>query len=1017
MKPLDFLAEVLPSPASGLYCVAELSSNRKEHVFVQNLEEIKPVVKRWLQSGRDIYFALATFDPKVQSLTRGRRSAENAVAIKSIFIDMDGYESKKAAALALQSFLEKTGLDEFSRPYIVSSGGGLHCYWPLEEAVDIVTWRPIAENFKRLCKQEGLAIDQTVTADAARVLRIPGTFNNKKKYGEPRPVKVLVEGDGAIDLRRFGATVRGLLSDAYAPASNSFLPTSVDIKGTRPTKATTKRSAMAEALMNNAKTRFETIWIRSEQGVGCGQLQFYRDNATQDGMEPLWRGLLSWTKVCEDGQTYSEKLTDLHPYTRERMESKLAEIKGPYPCVKMDSENPGVCPKCPHWGRITNALALGREIKTDNKLKTFEVPIQAHEDDAPPEDVKYLEDAYTSEEDEADIEQNTRLQTMERALPPRGYDYGEHGGVYVKVKEKDATGVEVSFQLQVLPHDLFVVDLLRMDEREHYAHLMAIKQIGAADGPKTTQYTPIVIPSKAVVSREELLKSLASYNIYSSSGLYTDPHLHNYVRAAIQEAAMLKKAIEVPSQFGWQKNGSFVYNHRVFTPDGDEVAIPMPGLENLNRITNSKGTLEGWRKPWEMLRNKKLYDILTMCVDSFGSTLMHFSDYEGFVWHVGSSESGTGKSLALSLKAGVWGHPVYYRTGKSTSPVAMQQRAGLLNSLPLLIDEITSKARNDFEWAPAFIFDISEGQGKERMESGANKERINNSTWKLTCSMTSNTHMTDILTGGRKHSSSGELMRMLEWTLTEELQFNHEEREILKELRRNYGVAGEAWVRWSVKNQPTIRTVRAKVHEQLRKEMEFTDEERYWHVGCTSTVTAAVLLGPKYSDILQVPVSEIVATLKRRVDVARAAYRRSSKSAEDVLNAYTREFYGKFVIIRRDEAGNLLAELGKDSTGKTSTKHTVMGRIEHGTRSPQYVEYFIEEQLLKQHCASMSYGYSDFKRQIAAMRTEGYAVNFGVKKDLLARTDGPSLRVNVMHLSIPKDKLDQDADQISLGKN
>ena len=50
----------------------------------------------------------------------------------------------------------------------------------------------MAENFKRLCKQEGLKIDFSVPADAARVLRVPGTTNWKRvrKYGITLPVVV-----------------------------------------------------------------------------------------------------------------------------------------------------------------------------------------------------------------------------------------------------------------------------------------------------------------------------------------------------------------------------------------------------------------------------------------------------------------------------------------------------------------------------------------------------------------------------------------------------------------------------------------------------------------------------------------------------------------------------------------------------------------------------------------------------------------------------------------------------------
>jgi hypothetical protein len=61
MKPLDFLADVLPLPGNGLYCVTELSSRKKEHFFVESLPEIRPKVKTWLSESREIYFSLATF--------------------------------------------------------------------------------------------------------------------------------------------------------------------------------------------------------------------------------------------------------------------------------------------------------------------------------------------------------------------------------------------------------------------------------------------------------------------------------------------------------------------------------------------------------------------------------------------------------------------------------------------------------------------------------------------------------------------------------------------------------------------------------------------------------------------------------------------------------------------------------------------------------------------------------------------------------------------------------------------
>jgi len=186
MTPLEFLAVVLPSPEYGNYCVAELTKI-KEHVFVDSLDQTTAPIRSWHDDKCDVYFALATFSEE------NKRTAANARYVKSLFIDMDGYASKKDAALALNSFLEKTGLDALGTPYVVASGGGLHCYWPLTQAQPIDSWKPVAENFKRLCKQEGLAIDMTVTADAARVLRVPGTGRHPRavrqgRHQLPKPV-------------------------------------------------------------------------------------------------------------------------------------------------------------------------------------------------------------------------------------------------------------------------------------------------------------------------------------------------------------------------------------------------------------------------------------------------------------------------------------------------------------------------------------------------------------------------------------------------------------------------------------------------------------------------------------------------------------------------------------------------------------------------------------------------------------------------------------------------------------
>jgi hypothetical protein len=194
-----------------------------------------------------------------------------------------------------------------------------------------------------------------------------------------------------------------------------------------------------------------------------------------------------------------------------------------------------------------------------------------------------------------------------------------------------------------------------------------------------------------------------------------------------------------------------------------------------------------------------------------------------------------------------------------------------------------------------------------------------------------------------------------------------------------------------------------KIHRHLKKAMNFTDDERYWHAGCTVIVASAVLLRDEYSGILNVEVNKVIKALLKLVDVARGVMKTSMRSAEDVLNSYISEFYGSFIVLRKSE-GRILASWGDSNDGVKEvslTRSKVLGRVEHGLLAHGYRDFFIEEQMMKKHCVSMSFGYDEFKAQIEALFTVKY-----VKKDMLAKTNGPAMRVNVMHITFREEQFD-----------
>jgi hypothetical protein len=67
-----------------------------------------------------------------------------------------------------------------------------------------------------------------------------------------------------------------------------------------------------------------------------------------------------------------------------------------------------------------------------------------------------------------------------------------------------------------------------------------------------------------------------------------------------------------------------------------------------------------------------------------------------------------------------------------------------------------------------------------------------------------------------------------------------------------------------------------------------------------------------------------------------------------------------------------------------------------------FIDYYIEEQLLKAYCASMSFGYSSFKRGLEDLFVVEY-----MKKDMMAKTKGPQMRVQVMKIRRRVEEVDE----------
>lgn len=122
---------------------------------------------------------------------------DNVVECPALWVDIDCAKAgiKGAAALNALSFLP------FPPSIVVNSGGGLHAYWVLEEAVEVDDGR--FEHVEAALRQLALILaGDTSCAEIARIMRLPGTANSKEATkalndGEPVLAEVL-EDSGTV---------------------------------------------------------------------------------------------------------------------------------------------------------------------------------------------------------------------------------------------------------------------------------------------------------------------------------------------------------------------------------------------------------------------------------------------------------------------------------------------------------------------------------------------------------------------------------------------------------------------------------------------------------------------------------------------------------------------------------------------------------------------------------------------------------------------------------------------------
>jgi hypothetical protein len=333
-----FLRRVLPD--GGKYVVVSIAgeSGAREIRGLPDIPAAVSAAQRLSQYKTNVYFAVGTYGA----------DRKQPVAKRALFVDLDpkGYPTKQEQLQALSAWCRATA---FPPPSIyVDSGHGIHAYWCFDRDMPVAEWRPLAEALKKRCLEADLKIDPTVTADAARILRMPGTMNVKGET--PLACRVLKDTGVSYDPSALLKSLSPVLSSSLAALAGMV---GAGDLGTAP----------------EASSYPQVPYYATEIAEKCGVLKEALASGGHEHTEPQWRHLLSLLTFTEDGDKLVHDISKGHVgYTPSSTDAKYAAVLQlkrdgklkPILCTTFAGYKGSICAACPYNGNIKTPMVLGK---------------------------------------------------------------------------------------------------------------------------------------------------------------------------------------------------------------------------------------------------------------------------------------------------------------------------------------------------------------------------------------------------------------------------------------------------------------------------------------------------------------------------------------------------------------------------------------------------------------------------------------------------------------------------------
>jgi len=614
------------------------------------------------------------------------RKQEHATWFKALALDLDigpdkPYATQKEGWTVMKEALTKIGMPP---PMIISSGNGIHLYWPLTAPISKAHWVKASTALRVALEEHGVEIDTSKIHDPSMVLRPVGTHHKKQQPW--KDVRCVADSADFDAVALFG-TLKPWFGKSAKLSSNALTP-----------RAGKPKSSILDAVLNTNDVVLDAVASRCNQVGALVSSGGVLDAAGRPVEEPLWRASLGLAKHCTDVADAVTKLAGKHKDFD--LDTNLDKINGwkgtgPTTCAKFEQLCSKGCEGCPSRGNITSPAQLS--VVTEVAVET----------EAGEEIVLTL---------------------------PKGYVV-QNGQIYREIKTEaettDANGNTVAQDViefdHVSQYEMHITGVYNDDESGKSAFKLMVKypMTGWKEKPQDMSVLASVGKdfSAFLLNRQIYVKNIGQQEKVRG-------FLMDYLTMVQQQTPTGQDYVS----FGWQDDGSFMCGPTLLGAQHDNIDTRLRGpAKAFENLIGPHGSREEWIRGMDMLNRPGSETIRSAVLLALTGILGPVAGNGTVVVSIYSTETTTGKTLSLIAANSLIGTPKQLFLSQKDTANALYKQRGVLNSLPCCIDEMTAADDKDIA---DMTYQLS--MGREKVSMTKDRDLRDPATWDGPTLMTTN---------------------------------------------------------------------------------------------------------------------------------------------------------------------------------------------------------------------------------------------------------------------------------------